>query len=140
MNVFPITPEVKEAVARVVEYATHEDHWYRPERGDAPPGDKTEHEVIIGNTRSVFSWTEHPEQGVYRHLSVSVAGGKWPHPIVVWTLAHMFGFTGAEELADTGVVRDRAEGWGVDVNDEEQCIVVIERVRTEEGAIAGPSA
>jgi len=52
----------------------------------------------------------------------------------------MFGFTGAEELADTGVVRDRAEGWGVDVNDEEQCIVVIERVRTEEGAIAGPSA
>jgi hypothetical protein len=128
MFIFPLNAEVEGYAKRIAEYAAQEDHWYRPDRGDDSPGDHPSHVMTVGDVRAVFSWTESPEKEVFRHLSVSLRGeDRWPPPIVVWTLARMFGFTGAE-ADDTGVVKRNPKGWGVDVNDEEQCIVVIEKV------------
>jgi hypothetical protein len=129
MLIFPLNAEVVGFAQRIAKYSEHEDHWYRPAAGDPPPGDRPEHVMTVGDVRAVFSWTEDPKDGVFRHLSVSIRGeGNWPPPVLVWSLANMFGFTGAN-ADETGVVKDRAKGWAIDVNDEEQCIVVIERVR-----------
>jgi hypothetical protein len=132
MIFLPITPEVKEAAERIAEYAAHEDHWYTPHADLQPPGNNPEHVLRAGNVRAVFSWTRDPYSGdVVRHLTVSVEG-RWPQPVVVWTLANMFGFTGAE-ADETGVVMDKADTWQVGVNDDEQCIAVIEKVEGANG-------
>jgi len=138
MIIFPITPEIEEAAESIAQFAACEDNWYVPCAEAKPPGDNPKHVLHAGNVRAVFSWTKDPDSDdVVRHLSVSVDGDRLPQPVVVWTLGRMFGFTGAE-ADEHGVVADKADTWRVAVNDEENCIVMIEGVSTEEGAIAGP--
>jgi len=62
--------------------------------GRRPPGNDERHVVKLDTFRAVFSFTD--DEGIlYRYLSVSVTGGKLPHPIAVFMIAAMlFEFTG----------------------------------------------
>jgi len=133
MTVFLLTPEVRERAREVAAFARAEANWYRP--GDCRlPGDIPGHVLVSGSVRAVFSWTVAPhERGLFRHLSVSVRReGRYPLPQVVWTLAHLLGFTGASP-GEGGLVEDPAAAWAFDVNEEESTAVVVERVEELDG-------
>lgn len=133
MSYFLITPELKDDLRRCREYAEAPDHWYRPGPDAVPPGDIPEHVFNSGTVRAVFSWTLIKEK-TYRHLSVSTgAPGRYPLPVVVFTLADMFGFTGGTRTED-GVVKTPAQGWGMQADQQYECIVVVQEVPDLPGA------
>lgn len=103
--VISITPEVRETVKRVIEYAV--EHVYRPPGGPVP-GEVPEHVcVLFGMLRCVFSFTV--IDGVtYRHLSVS----PWPFNSALFlVIAELFGFS-----------KDAAYG----INDDVPCVVALQ--------------
>ena len=79
---------------------------------------------MTGTVRAVFSWTV-IDGGVLRHLSVSsLVGSGVPHPTIILTLAHYFGFTGA-----TGAfVSEPPDDWELGIHEHEACAVVAQRV------------
>lgn len=119
MAVFLISPEVKAQARRITEYAATQHHWYRVKNGlnidGWTPGDRPEHILTSGTIRAVFSYTlATTTQTLYRHLSVTNVNG-YPQPMVVYTLAHMFGFTGVEP-DETDVVMKPAKDWKVQID------------------------
>lgn len=111
----------------IVEYASQSENWYRPGPDAIIPGDKPEYVLQGTSVRAVFTWTVSPDD-VRRHLSVSVkAEGRAPLPIMVWTLAHYFGFTGAK-VDEHGLVQEPAPSWGFMVDEAEDCVVVQEPI------------
>ncbi len=116
-----------EARAReIVKFASQPENWYRVGETKVVPGDRSEYVLRSGTVRAVFTWTYVPKADVlFRHMTVSTNGGRAPHPAIVWTLAHMFGFTGATLVQ--GVVETPAATWVADVDPKEKCIVVQER-------------
>jgi len=123
-----ILTEAKVRAEEIVAYASQTENWYRMEVSTFVPGDRKEYVLRSGDHRAVFSWTMAPTGEVRRHMSVSVPRkGKYPQPIVVWTLAHYFGFTGAE-LGDGDVVHEPADGWVFAQDEDEGCIVVQQEV------------
>ena len=92
---------------------------------------------------ATFSWTVSPKEGtVWRQLSVSVERrGRYPQPVMVWTLARYFGFLGATP-DNQGLVHEKASDWGVDINQTENTLVVIQKVdeaSLSQSASASPS-
>ena len=129
-------PEVEEAAKKIVAYAKDPKNWYRIDSDGKPiselPGDKPEHTLKTGSTRAVFSYTMVKGAGksggllgddrLMRFLTVSNITN-YPSPISTFTLARMFGFTGAE-ADDHGVVKEPAKEWGLAVNKEEGAAIV----------------
>lgn len=89
MRVLQIDDEAKAEVARVLAHA--EANPYFP--GQASPGNDPKFVAQLGTFRTVFTYT-HADSVVYRHLSVSVPGGKFPNVIAAFTIAELYGFTG----------------------------------------------
>ena len=120
-------PEVEQQVFTIVAYAADPLHWYRPDKSNWSPGDRPEYVLVSGDTKAVFTWTE--TQGeVLRHLSVSVRNpDKYPNPVVVWTLAHKFGFLGAQPNEE-GFVLDPSNTWKIGTNEQQRCVVVVQPV------------
>lgn len=117
-----IDDDARASAARVLSHA--EKHHYSP--GQKPPGDDDRFVARLGTYRAVFSFT-HADGTLWRHLSVSVpAKGKLPNPVAVFTIAKLFGFTGYDEAAPFKPAPD----WGVNVNDDEHCVVVAQALRT----------
>lgn len=119
-----IDDALREACSRLRAHAHDPAHWYRLGKSTVVPGDMPEHVLSLPEGfRVVFSVTEAPEYRPrpFRHLSVSVDGPNYPHPIAVWTLADLLGFTGAE-MTDAVVVGPGP--WAMDIDKTEHCIVV----------------
>jgi hypothetical protein len=115
-----IDDAAKAKAARVLDYAAA--HHYRPGRpGQTTPGDDPNFVAHFGTYRAVFTYTQEPRSArVYRHLSISVPGKKYPHQAAAFMIATLFGFTGWDERTI-----DRApEGWQIEVNQREHCIVL----------------
>jgi hypothetical protein len=74
----------------------------------SPVGDNPQHVCTIPvGYRAVFSIEEHPG-GWMRHISISVPGGKLPHPAAIESIAKEFGF--ADSIED-------CERWVEDLGD-----------------------
>ncbi len=116
------------AAATIAEHAAKLENWYRPGFGRVP-GDLAAHVLLLpGGIRAVFSWTVAPKD-VRRHLSISVVGApeSFPSPVIAWTLANFFGFTGGKET-QSGVVLQPAPSWVFLADPDERCVVVQEIV------------
>lgn len=112
---------------RLREFAEDPKNWYLFEESDWVPGNRPEYVLESDyGYRAVFTITHAPgfRPEPFRHLSVSVpTEGKMPHHIVVFTLAHWLGFTGASVEDDVAV---RPGKWGLGIDDNEGCVVVQE--------------
>lgn len=121
---------LNEALGRakeIVAFAEQPEHWYRIGESTWVPGDRPEYVLgSAGNIRAVFSITRVSDMEVFRHLTIS-APHALPSPLFVWTLAHMFGFTGAKP-DDAGIVQRPSPTWGFGYDEEEMCIVIQEKL------------
>lgn len=120
MNLRPlvIDDKAKADAASVRSLAEQDSNHYRPDRPGAKiPGDDSRFVAHFGTYRAVFSLT-HADGLVYRHLSVSVPGGKYANPVAVFHIAELFGFAGYE-----GGEFPPAD-WLTTVSEDERCIVV----------------
>jgi len=100
---------------------------YRPGSGKVPGDDPNFVMHIEHGFRCVFTYTAVPG-GLYRHLSVSVTGPKYPSPAAIAAIAELFEFTGA------GVNTQTAAGqfppsWILDRSEKEHCIVLAEELK-----------
>ena len=124
MRALLIDGEAEAEVRRVLEFAEKAKNYYIIGPGgfsfQRPPGDDPRHVAHLRvGFRAVFSITKSPDGRLYRHLSISVDGGKLPNPFAAYTIAKMFGFTGWDEKSEVPPA-----GWGLEVNKDENCIVL----------------
>jgi hypothetical protein len=117
-----IIDDVARAEVRRVLAHAEANHYYP---GDATPGDDPRFVAKLGTYRAVFSFT-HADGVIYRHLSISVPSEKYPNPIAAFTIAELFGFTGHIENSD-----DVPEGWLLNVNKAEHCIVIAQIISAD---------
>jgi hypothetical protein len=118
--------EAKKRIAEVVKFAKSD--IYRPGLSETIPGDDARHVVEIFNGfRAVFSFTEDPEGGLYRHLTISVDGPTYPNPIAAFLIADAFGFTDWK----IGMGERMPPDWMGDANQEDRCITLLQRVKKE---------
>ena len=131
MSYFILSPDVIESIESCRLYAEQPQHWYQVDFDERVPGEDPRHVLLSGTTKMVFSWTTKSEGDttiVCRHLSVGVTKeGRYPPPVVVWTLASYFGFTGAQRN-ERGFVTEPAPDWRAMPNPEQNCVVVIQVV------------
>jgi len=118
--------EAKRRTQEITAFAERPENWYHVGKSPWIPGRRPEFVLVSFTVRAVFSWTADDGE-VYRHLSVSNVGPKYPNPVVIWTLAHYFGFQGAK-VDEQGIVHDPSPSWGVDLNENDRCITVLEKI------------
>jgi hypothetical protein len=73
--------------------------------------------------RCVFTYTAGNNGSLYRHLTVSVPGERYPSPEATVVIAQMFGFSkglGAFEIP---------QSWQMGMHKDEHCIVVVEELK-----------
>lgn len=127
MNILFLTKDTEARAKEIAVYAAKPGNWYRPGETLTLPGEHPEYVLVSGTIRAVFTWTRATKSLVIRHMSVSVQGANYPNPLTVWTLAHMFGFTGAKP-DEHGLVHQPANTWGCFVDKDERCVVVQEKI------------
>jgi hypothetical protein len=117
-----IGPPQKSKIQKVLDFARQRENWYDL---DGPiPGFDRRFQVVLDTYRCVFSYTK-SRQGFYRHLTVSIPDPtRWPHPAAVWMIADAFGFIGWDEKT----IDKAPDGWLVNMNQQEHCIVVAQEV------------
>lgn len=122
MYALVIDDESKAAAQKLADFAAEKENWYRP-GDDWFPGQKPEYTLVLSDHyRVCFSWTADPSnEFVYRHLTMSVPGDKMPHPVAVFTIARMLGFTGTEDE----VVTNPPENWIVGVHPYEEGVIIV---------------
>jgi hypothetical protein len=111
-----IDERVKARVARLVAFA--EGNHYHVGKSEMIPGDDPRHVLDIGSYQCVFSFTVGPDGSLWRHLSISVPGPKYPNPIAFNVIAELFGFTGWD-----GTSEQPPQDWMFDVNIQDHCLV-----------------
>ena len=124
MRPFLIDDAFKADCERLREFAENPKNWYLFGEVDWTPGDRPEYTIETSfGYKAVFTITHAPDfkPEPFRHLTISVAARDLPNPVVVWTVAHYLGFTGAEVVDD--IVSERGP-WGVGIDNDEGCIVV----------------
>ena len=109
--------------ASVLAYA--EAHPYHS--GDPIPGDDPNLVAEFDTYRAVFTFT-HSGGAIYRHLSLSVPGTKYANPAAAFAIASLFGFTGWDEHTIDLI----PEGWLMDVNEAEHCVVLAQECGMEQ--------
>ncbi len=115
MRVLVIDTVTKEAVRKVVDFASKEANWYNPLKEGPIPGNNPNHCVYLNKYRCVFSLTK-MEDVIYRHLSVSIQGeDELPHPTAFDTIAQLFGFPPMDS--------NTHQGYEIAHKKEEGCIV-----------------
>lgn len=115
-----ITPEVKDAIKVVVDFASEEAHWYKPAEEENPPGNDPHYCIELNSYRCVFSLTQMPDGSLYRHLSVSVPTwkeGHLPHPAAFNEIAQLFGFP---DMCDA-----LHSGYQLAHNVEDGCVIAV---------------
>jgi hypothetical protein len=103
--------ELELEARRIREHAEKPENYYWPDSGARAPSNDPRFVFRSGPYTFVFSLTV-TANAIFRRLSVSTSkAGMIPQPVVVWTVAHLLGFTGAASNAPTGVVTSPAEDW-----------------------------
>jgi len=120
-----ILSEAEPRAKEIAEFARQPDNWYLVGVSNWVPGDRSEYVLKSGTIKAVFTWTLQPSGEVFRHLTVS--SHKLPHPYIVWTMAHYFGFTGAE-VDEVSTVLKPADTWEARVVERDGCIAVIQEI------------
>ncbi len=128
MSVRPLAldSDFKAECARLREFAEKPENWYAIGRTTVVPGDQPGYSFMSEfGFRVVFTITDAPDHipQLFRHLSISVPSKDYPNPVVVYTIAHHLGFTGAIVKDDIATEPGR---WGMAIDDKEHCIVVQE--------------
>lgn len=130
MSVLVIDEETTALVRRVIEYAqAPRNHYVIMEGGRSyqkAPGENPNHVVQLHSYRCVFSISHTKADGkTWRHLSISVRErGKFPAPIVAFTIAGMFGFTGWD-----GQSEKPPRDWAGEANKEDNCILLFQEFK-----------
>lgn len=126
MRALVIDEGVQDRIREVLYFAMAVPNHYRPFEGKDTalkiPGDDPRYVALVPQGyKAVFTLTEDREGKLWRHLSVSVPGGKYPNPFAVWTIATKFGFEGWDGISLTppkNWVFNRDDGAG------KRCVVV----------------
>jgi hypothetical protein len=120
MRLLIIGSNEKEAIMASVSHAMM--NQYKPGISTMVPGDDPDFVVNVPDGfRCVFTITSLNDT-LYRHLSISVPGGKYPSPEASVMLAKEFGFTTS---SDSLAIEDRVkDGWMVAMNRTDHCIVL----------------
>lgn len=128
MRALLIGGETKAEVRRVLDFAEKPENYYIVGADgftfQRPPGDDPRHVAHLPvGFRAVFSITKATAEGgkLYRHLSVSIQGPKWPNPAAAFMIASLFGFPGYDERNASKPGPD----WILDKSDREHCIVIV---------------
>jgi hypothetical protein len=123
MRALIIDQKAKQKVSRLLQFASKEQNWYRPDETLIPPGDNPDFVIHLNSFRCVFTYTFSNDE-LFRHLSISVpAKNKYPHQIAALTIAELFGFSGWD-----GVSAQIPSGWIVGTNKEEGCVTMVQQV------------
>jgi len=126
VNVRPLVIDdaLKAECARLRIFAEDPKNWYVIGETKFVPGDRPEYVIRTAfGFRVVFTIThalEHRPEPI-RHMTISVSGKNYPNPMVVFTLAHYLGFTGASVVND---VVPEPGPWAMAIDDGEHCIIV----------------
>lgn len=120
MRALIIDEEARRKVAKVVEYARRPEHWYDPAASVNPPipGDDGNMQVHLDTFRCVFSFTLIRGK-LWRHLSVSIPGTKYPKVFATLTIAELFGFTGWDGKSEIP-----PHSFAITLNMNEHCVVL----------------
>lgn len=121
MRLLLIDEVTKIRISEVVRFAST--NWYRPGYSETVPGEDSRHVLMLNSFRCVFSFTREFNREIYRHLTVSVRGGKYPNPIAFYVIADLFGFTGWD-----GRSTEHPLDWKLDLDPEDRCVVVAQMV------------
>lgn len=124
MRMLEISPVQMGRVKDLVSFASKPENWYVPGDGKWAgkcPGDDPFYCVKLNDFRCVFTHTNYSGK-LIRHLSVSVSGTSYPGAPAVFTIATLFGFTGAKMMSDIAVYPGR--NWGINVNEQDRCVIV----------------
>jgi hypothetical protein len=126
---------LEESMATVVEVANRQELAAEINRNrerifppvESVPGADAHYVVELNTFRCVFSFTQiGPPGTLYRHLSVSIPGEKYPGPLAFYTIAELFGFTGWD-----GESEEPAKDWLLDLNRDEHCLVLAQKISPE---------
>lgn len=123
MRVLTMTEELVASCDQLRAFVRQPENWYHVGMVDWVPGNRPEFVLeLSGGFRVVLSVTVVPQAPrPLLHMSMSVPGDRYPHPLAVWNMAHVLGFTGAT-MQDDLVIGPGA--WAIAVNEEDHCIVV----------------
>lgn len=90
-----IDDQSRALIKELVEFAAKPENHYIPGPNATIPGDDSRFVVQLESYRCVFTHTRAADNSIHRHLSISIqAPGRYPLPMAVETIAHLFGFTG----------------------------------------------
>ena len=111
--------EAKAKVAKIKAYA--EAHPYVPGPHAVIPGENPNCWGMFNSYKVVFSITKSDGMD-WRHLSMSIPGGKYPHPLAVFSMCELFGFTGWD-----GKSIEMPPGWaGKTEKRPTKCVVIVQ--------------
>lgn len=122
MAIFIQSEEVEETCDRLRDFVRQPCNWYRVGQVNWVPGDREEYVLDLQGIRVVLSVTQVSEMiRPFLHMTVSVSSGKYPHPLIVWNIAHLLGFTGATTNGEMVV----APGpWTMSLDEQQHCVVI----------------
>ena len=128
MRPFLLTQQKQKAVDELVSFASKRENWYKPGESNWIPGNRPSYTIELDSFRCVFTWDER-EGVILRHLSISVPEGVgfYPDPIVAFTIAKMFGFTGGKE--HEGVVIGPGKDWMCGPVPHENCVAFVQPIK-----------
>lgn len=124
MSALLIDDQAKAQVKEVLDFASKRENWYT--LGQKSPGDRPGYVTQLTHFRCVYSVTVF-EGKPHRHLSLSIHQNL-PHPIVAFTIAKMFGFTGGKEQGageDVTVVGPGPD-WQIGPHGVERAVLIVQ--------------
>lgn len=112
-----IEAQAKQVMAYAIDHVWHADYETAAAK---PPGDNPNHCLLLsGHYRVVFSYTEFKGK-MLRDISVSVPQ-KYPHPIAMYTIAELFGFTGWDQRS-----AEPPADWIIHVDESARVVRVVQ--------------
>ena len=131
MGALIIDDTTKKAAEGLAKFATAKENWYHVNESKWVPGDRPEYVLNFLNYRTVFTITVLGDK-ICRHMSVSVPTlRKFAHPITVFTICTMLGFTGG--VVDNGITTKPGEDWSmVSQHTPRSCVIVAQPYEAED--------
>lgn len=127
-----IDDQARAAVQKVMDWAAKPEntHLIGPggKTGGKIPGDDERFVAHLGSYRCVFTFSK-TDEGLFRHLTISVPGKGYPNPVAVCEIARLFAFTGWDGHSP---IESLAGKWGMGLGRAaEHCIVVYQRIENQ---------
>lgn len=133
MRALLLDEDARAKIQGVLEFAHKPENYYIIGPGgfslQRPPGDDPRHVVHLNTFRCVFSVSK-ADGKLWKHLSVSVPGNKYPNPFAVYTIAQEFGFTGWDGNSEVPPV-----DWAGRLEQEVRAVVLAQELRAAKEAV-----